>query len=90
VLLLFVTISVAAFLLVNERYVYLILVIPIITYQIIEFNRFQRKTHEELSQFVEAVHYRDFSRYFDVKHAPAHLFNGVPKQMQDLLSVCRG
>jgi two-component system, NtrC family, nitrogen regulation sensor histidine kinase NtrY len=29
--------------------------------------------HEELSQFVEAVHYRDFSRYFDEKHAPADL-----------------
>jgi signal transduction histidine kinase len=27
----------------------------------------------ELDQFVESVHYRDFSRYFDVKHAPVEL-----------------
>jgi signal transduction histidine kinase len=35
--------------------------------------RFQRKAQDELGQFVESVHYRDFSRYFDVKHAPAEL-----------------
>jgi two-component system nitrogen regulation sensor histidine kinase NtrY len=34
---------------------------------------FKVKTHEELNQFVEAVHYRDFSRYFDVKQAPLEL-----------------
>ncbi|MBD0331407.1 MAG: HAMP domain-containing histidine kinase [Chitinophagaceae bacterium] len=73
VLLLFVTLSVASFLLIKEWYVYLVIVLPVIAYQVVEFNRFQRKTHEELNQFVEAVHYRDFSRYFDVKHAPAEL-----------------
>ncbi|HZI00920.1 MAG TPA: HAMP domain-containing sensor histidine kinase, partial [Flavisolibacter sp.] len=48
-------------------------IIPILIYQVIEFIRFQGKTHEELNQFVEAVHYRDFSRYFDVKQAPLEL-----------------
>ncbi len=38
-----------------------------------ELYRFQRKAQDELQQFVESVHYRDFSRYFDVKHAPAEL-----------------
>jgi signal transduction histidine kinase len=52
---------------------YLIFIIPILIYQVIEFIRFQGKTHEELNQFVEAVHYRDFSRYFDVKQAPLEL-----------------
>src|SRR5204862_5783727 len=33
----------------------------------------QRKAHAELGEFVESVHYRDFSRYFDVKHAPTDL-----------------
>ena len=42
-------------------------------YQVVEFIRYQSKTHEELGQFVEAVHYRDFSRYFDVKHASADI-----------------
>ena len=39
----------------------------------VEFYRFQQKAHEELDQFVESVHYRDFSRYFDVKHAPVEI-----------------
>jgi nitrogen fixation/metabolism regulation signal transduction histidine kinase len=48
-------------------------VLPLVFYQIIEFIRFQKKTFDEVNQFVEAVHYRDFSRYFDVKHAPADI-----------------
>jgi nitrogen fixation/metabolism regulation signal transduction histidine kinase len=47
--------------------------VPLVFYQIIEFIRFQKKTYDEVNQFVEAVHYRDFSRYFDVKHAPADI-----------------
>jgi nitrogen fixation/metabolism regulation signal transduction histidine kinase len=57
----------------HELYVYLLLIIPIIAYQLVELYRFQRKAQDELQQFVESVHYRDFSRYFDVKHAPAEL-----------------
>lgn len=73
VLLLFITLTAAAYFLVSKWYVYLIFLTPVIIYQIIEFYRFQRKAHEELEQFVESVHYRDFSRYFDVKHAPVEL-----------------
>ncbi len=60
VLLLFVTLSIASFLLVKEWYVYLLLVVPVIIYQVVEFYRFQRKAHDELEQFVESVHYHDF------------------------------
>ncbi|TAL46437.1 MAG: GHKL domain-containing protein [Chitinophagaceae bacterium] len=73
VLLLFVTLAAASFFLVKQWYVYLLLVVPVIIYQIIEFYRFQHKALDELDQFVEAVHYRDFSRYFDVKHAPTEI-----------------
>jgi len=73
VVLLFATLSAAAFLLVKELYVYLLLALPVIIYQVVEFYKFQRKAHDELEQFVESVHYRDFSRYFDVKHAPVDL-----------------
>ncbi len=52
---------------------YLLLLVPVIFYQLLEMYRFQRKAQDELQQFVESVHYRDFSRYFDVKHAPAEL-----------------
>lgn len=73
VFLLFINLTAGAYLLVKEWYLYLTLLSPIIFYQLIEFIRFQRKTHEELNEFVEAIHYRDFSRYFDVKHAPADI-----------------
>ena len=49
------------------------MIAPLLVYQMIAFFRFQKKTHEEVSQFLEAVHYRDFSRYFDVKHASADI-----------------
>jgi len=73
VLLLFITLTAASYFFVSKWYVYLLFLIPVIIYQVIEFYRFQRKAHEELEQFVESVHYRDFSRYFDVKHAPLEL-----------------
>ena len=75
VIMLFVTLSIAAFFLIKGSgfYVYLIILAPVIIYQLADFYRFQKKAHDELEQFVESVHYRDFSRYFDVKHAPVDL-----------------
>jgi two-component system nitrogen regulation sensor histidine kinase NtrY len=73
VLALFLVLIAAAYFLVNGWVLYLALLAPVVCYQLIEFIRFQNKTQEELNQFVEAVHYRDFSRYFDVKHAPSDL-----------------
>src|SRR5687768_12409670 len=73
VLVLFVTLSIGSFLLVKGLYVYLILAAPVIIYELVEFYRFHNKAHKELDQFVESVHYRDFSRYFDVKHASADI-----------------
>lgn len=73
VVLLFLVLSLAAYLLVNSLYLYLALLSPVVFYQVIDFIRFQYKAQEELSQFVESIHYRDFSRYFDVKHAPVEL-----------------
>src|SRR5258706_6826939 len=78
VILLFLVLSTAAFLLIKGQYVkglyvYLIILAPVIIYQLVDFYKFQKKAHDELDQFVESVHYRDFSRYFDVKHAPLDL-----------------
>jgi signal transduction histidine kinase len=47
--------------------------IPIISAQLLDFYRFNKKAQDEVEQFVESVHYRDFSRYFDVKRAPVEL-----------------
>ena len=73
VLFLFITLAISSFLLVKGYYVYMVVMAPLIIYIIAEMYRFQRKAHAELDQFVESVHYRDFSRYFDVKHAPLEL-----------------
>jgi len=71
--LLIVTITTAAFLLVKGLYLYEIFAIPVIIFQVMDFFKFHKKAQEEVEQFVESVHYRDFSRYFDVKHAPLEL-----------------
>jgi two-component system, NtrC family, nitrogen regulation sensor histidine kinase NtrY len=73
VVLLFLTLLGASFLILKGMYVYLAILVPIIIYQLVELYRFQKKSQDELNQFVESVHYRDFSRYFDVKHAPLEI-----------------
>jgi two-component system nitrogen regulation sensor histidine kinase NtrY len=73
VLFLFATLAIASYLLVKGLYIYQVIMVPLIIYALYELYRFQRKAHAELDQFVESVHYRDFSRYFDVKHAPIEL-----------------
>ncbi|HTJ13196.1 MAG TPA: HAMP domain-containing sensor histidine kinase [Dinghuibacter sp.] len=44
-----------------------------VLWQLGGFYRFNKKIQTEVEQFVEAVQYRDFSRHFDVRHAPAEL-----------------
>jgi len=73
VFLMLVVLCLFAWLVVNEYYIYLMIVVPVVLYQIGDFFRFHKKAQEEVSQFVESVHYRDFSRFFDEKHAPQEL-----------------
>ncbi|MDQ3551254.1 MAG: ATP-binding protein, partial [Bacteroidota bacterium] len=73
VIFLFLSLLASAFVVLQGNYIYLFFLLPLISFQVFEFIRFQRKAQEELQQFVEAIHYRDFSRFFDVKHAPAEL-----------------
>jgi len=42
-------------------------------FQVIDFYRLHKKSQEEIRQFVESVHYRDFSRNYNVIHAPVDL-----------------
>ncbi len=71
--LLFISLSGASLLLISGYYVYLLIAIPVIIYQVVDFYKFHKKAHDELNQFVESIHYRDFSRSFDVKHAPVEI-----------------
>jgi len=73
VLLLFITLSGASYLLVKGLFIYLLLAGIVIIFQLIDFYRFNKKAQDEVAQFVEAIHYRDFSRNFDVKHAPLEI-----------------
>ena len=42
-------------------------------FQVFDLFKFTNKSNEELQQFVESVHYRDFSRRFDEKNASTAL-----------------
>ncbi|HQW83077.1 MAG TPA: HAMP domain-containing sensor histidine kinase [Ferruginibacter sp.] len=70
IVLLFATLSIAAWLLVNGYLLFLLLLLILIIIQAIDLYRFSNKSRKELEQFVESVHYRDFSRHFDEKNAP--------------------
>lgn len=70
---LFMTLLVSSFLLVKGMFIYIILIVPVLIYQMAEIFRFYNKSNKELMQFVESIRYRDFSRNFDVKHAPLEL-----------------
>lgn len=90
ILLLFISMMAMSYLLVKGTYIYLVFLVPVVIYQLSELYRFQHKAHKELDQFVESVHYRDFSRYFDVKHAPIELqplrkgFNAITTTFKDI------
>ena len=73
VLLLFGMLCLTAFVILREQYMYTVFIVPIVIFQVVDFYRFHRKAADEVEQFVESIHYRDFSRYFDVKHAPLEL-----------------
>lgn len=73
VLFMFVTLSAASYLLVKGRYEFLAALIPVIIYQLVDFYNFHKKAQTEVEQFVESIHYRDFSRHFDVKDAPVEV-----------------
>lgn len=73
VLLLFVLLSGTAWLLVAQYYRFLIIAVPVLLYVLYDLYQYQRKAQDELKQFVESVHYRDFTRHFDVKQAPSEL-----------------
>lgn len=68
-----IALTTAAFLFTKAQYVYLLIIVPVIIYQVVDFFRFLQKAQDEVQQFVESIHYRDFSRHFDVKHAPLEL-----------------
>ncbi len=72
-LLLFAALSGAAWFLVTKNYLYAAILGIVIIILMIDIYRMLKKAQDEVQEFVESIHYRDFSRYFNVKHAPAEL-----------------
>ncbi|SFS60335.1 Histidine kinase-, DNA gyrase B-, and HSP90-like ATPase [Mucilaginibacter polytrichastri] len=69
----FFTLAAMSWLVVNAYYLYTVVLIPIVIYEVIELIRFHQKAQDEVEQFVESIHYRDFSRHFDERRAPNEL-----------------
>jgi two-component system, NtrC family, nitrogen regulation sensor histidine kinase NtrY len=73
IILLFAIMLAASWLLINKQYLYAVLTAPVLIYQLYDLYRLLKKAQDEVKEFAESVHYRDFSRYFNVKTAPAEL-----------------
>lgn len=73
VLLLFLSTTAAAYCVIKGLWLPVALMTLLLIYQVVEFIRFQHHAQEELAQFVQSIQYRDFSRHFEVKDAPAAL-----------------
>jgi len=73
VILLLITLLAFSFTLLKELYFIDLVLLPVIIFQVNDFYRMHKKTREEVNQFVESIHYRDFSRNYNVKHAPVDL-----------------
>lgn len=73
VILLFISLLVFAWLMVHRQYAYaLLLLIPSVYFLLIIF-RLLKKAQVEVDEFVQAIQYRDFSRNFNISHAPPEL-----------------
>lgn len=74
VLFLFMALGATALLLVGDgKFLYTVITIPLVVYSVLDLIRFNKKAQDEVNQFVESIHYRDFSRHFDVRKAPNEL-----------------
>ncbi len=73
VLILFVSLLATVIIIERQLYYFLILTIPLIIFEVADMVLFQKKAQDEVGQFVESIHYRDFSRHFDERKAPNEL-----------------
>ena len=71
--LVFITLFAASLAVVKEWYMSELIIVPVIIFQFFDYYNFHKKAQEEIEQFVESIQYRDFTRHFNVKQAPAEL-----------------
>ena len=75
VILLFIAVTATALIVAKGAgvYLYAVITVPLVVYSVLDLIRFNKKAQDEVNQFVESIHYRDFSRHFDVRKAPNEL-----------------
>ena len=73
VIILFAVLCAEAYFMVSGQYVYAVILSPVVIIQVINFYLYHKRAQREVEEFIEAIHYRDFSRHFNVKLAPAGL-----------------
>ncbi len=70
ILLLFAVLFIAAYLLVKEKYFYVLIAMPFILFVLYDIYAMLKKVDGEVKEFSESIHYRDFSRHFNIVQAP--------------------
>ncbi|MBC3539867.1 sensor histidine kinase [Rufibacter sediminis] len=75
VFLLLLTLSAPSFVLLKGWAEVLVFLVPLLVYQVYELYHFLKKAQEELNLFIEAIQYRDFSRYFSEKATSPQLLH---------------
>jgi len=73
IIVMFVVLCAESYFIVSSQYVYAVILAPVVIMQVINFYLYHKRAQREVDEFVEAIHYRDFSRHFNVKMAPAGL-----------------
>ncbi|HSC54518.1 MAG TPA: HAMP domain-containing sensor histidine kinase [Phnomibacter sp.] len=62
-----------AFLFIKGYTPYACLLLAVVAWQVYDLYMLLKRAQDEVQEFAESVHYRDFSRYFNVKKAPSEL-----------------
>ncbi|MEJ8804301.1 sensor histidine kinase [Pontibacter sp. H249] len=73
VALLLLTLSMPALVILQDWAELLVFLLPLIAYQVYDLIHFTKQAQEEFKQFIDSVHYRDFSRHFNENHVPTQL-----------------
>src|SRR5699024_8398277 len=70
---LFITLAVLSFLLLHRQWIYALLAFPIIVWALRYFIRYSERINREMTEFVEAIHYKDFTRHYALENSPVEL-----------------
>jgi two-component system nitrogen regulation sensor histidine kinase NtrY len=73
VLALFALLCIAAYGVTSSKYIYTLATAPLVMYMIYSIMSQYNKVQQEVQEFAEAVHYRDFSRHYAIQSAPANV-----------------